>query len=231
LVREKMLSRVFRWHTLALIALYSTACGGAAQSESNERESGDDATGGTGSGATTPVDVECIAGTMLFEEPPEVDVLGRHLGTNGTFVDTCDGGNLVEYRCVVRYSTPTPMASESWPYRTGEVMSLPVDCGGRCRNGVCPNICPSVGADVSYLSIGEGGVPVLLDASTGVEYACEGVSFGPLSNGYDCRAAPRIGDVMQVTDLSGDCGNVVNLSVGTGTTTLCGYQVCTAMPR
>lgn len=145
-------------------------------------------------------------------------------GRNGTFEDSCEQGNLVEYEC--EYSTIQGPATDPGPFfmSTGNVKSTVVDCAGRCVDGACPRACPTLGDTLRYVSIDLATANATFeDTMNGRQYACE---FYSQSVGYDCRASRQVGDEIAVSDDGlPECPQWGNFELGEEGM-VCGYYRC-----
>jgi hypothetical protein len=217
------------------------ACAACGESGSNAGENGDGgggsigATGGTaggGTGATgggESVLRECKSGTYYSGLTSNSAVHETYIGTNGTFVDRCEGGNLVTYDCAYDTIMGPPSDPANFFFTNGAVEERRIDCEGRCRDGVCPNICPAVGDSLRYLSIDGSGNATLEDITNGRSYQC--VSYGG-QNGYDCTASPMVGDVAVVTEVtSGACPADPFFYARVGDLSTCIYADCVLIQR
>jgi hypothetical protein len=207
--------KAFVWHIVAQTA-FVLACGESVPT------AGDD--------PTEPVRHDCPRGGPGFSPPheiPKAHVKESYSGTNGVFIDTCQGGDLVQYGCEETSTEPNPFDPAIYTYTTGAVTSRNVDCGGRCIDGACPNVCPAVGDELRYLSVEADGRATLESISSGWTYACS------LNPSGECLATPRPGDIVNVTGTqtpglyTGDeCAEEIGMSVGVGTEATCWYNPC-----
>jgi hypothetical protein len=158
---------------------------------------GDESASDESSGGT-PVPFECTPGILRYQQEGEGNAHVReiHSGENGSFVDQCEGGNLVQYECETGFFQGPPEDPAQWPMATGRVAPKTVDCGGRCGGGVCPNVCPK-GDSLTYVSVDTSGNAILEDPTSGWIYACE--LYGA-AEGHDCTAVQG-GDTVEVTQV------------------------------
>ena len=101
--------------------------------------------------------VTCVANAPSVDGLPSPEVAHVFTGSNGTFVDRCDGnGNLIAYQCEMTLPPCDPAARREpngcdfGPLVfTGLVIpnqdSPTVDCEGRCHDGRCDGRCPQPG--------------------------------------------------------------------------------------
>jgi hypothetical protein len=150
-----------------------------------------DATGGRGDGSTTE---------------------STTTGLNGTFTDSCDGGNLVEHFCELgscisarivppvggRGGIPQGGSGGVANCPTGNVIARTIDCGGRCQDGACFGWCAEQGKSFEITGISE--MRVLMTAGA-YDYKCDVVFEG---EGVDCRSSSLVGRTVVVTSL-GTC--------------------------
>lgn len=206
-------SRLTR-HTLAHAAgCWLLACGGDAAS-SAEHDGGDD--------VSVPTLVQCdIVGSVINQSPYEKEEL---VGTNGTFVDHCEEGNLVNHMCE---QTVVGEGENSYPTNSGAVVSFPVDCGGRCQDGACPNLCPRDGDVIRYESAGpDGSMHTLIRPDDGRRYECHYVAD---RSARDCASFEPGTELVVIRYSGAGCTMQVDGALGLGDESglqLCGYDRC-----
>jgi len=188
--------------------------------------------GGRSGGATTSTGIggavatqitRCQAGGAVTPAYGFTDVLDTYQGTNGSFTDSCDAtGNLVTYECAYTVELVGNPPDNAY-YATGAVQSGTVDCGGRCKDGVCPNTCPQKDDSIRYLSVASNGDASFEDQTNGWSYACT-----LYQGGSDASCVTRQpGTVVQVTSQSPGCANAASFTTGGTTLPLCYYMTCT----
>lgn len=165
-------------------------------------------------------------GLNMTGEIPKANVKETYSGTNGASTDACEDGYLVQYACETETVLDHTDLSSS-VFGTGVVIRRTVDCGGRCADGACPNVCPTHGDALRYLSVEANGDATLESLVSGWIYACD---IDPL--GY-CVTTPRPGDIVNVlaTEIPGlstgdECAEEVPLHVVGGAEQNCLYERC-----
>ena len=201
-----------------------SAATGAAAGANGGMSGGAAAGANAGMGANEDA-VQCPSSGMSIPLTEGPFVRQTFQGDNGTFQDSCENGNLVEYSC--EYTTSAGPPGDPGPFfqATGAVIPNRVDCGGRCSDGVCPDICPNVGDTVRYLSIAEDNSASFEDITTGRNYDCQ---FQGMTSGYDCQSTRAVGDEFVIT---GDyhwsgCAAFAGFSVGELGVAACAYTAC-----
>jgi hypothetical protein len=193
--------------------------GSAGQAAAGEKSGG---SAGVAGAATT-----CLTG-VLFAPPPALGTRETFSGSNGVFTDSCENGNLVQRGCGVTYVTGPPGDPGPFPLGNGEVVSTNVDCGGRCVDGACPDVCPALGTTLEYVSVDAAGSAVLTQDDSGWSYTCE---FYGSSGGVDCATVPAGSSVEVVEDISEAlCVGLVIITVGIDSENRCKYYQCVATP-
>jgi hypothetical protein len=150
----------------------------------------------------------------------------EYTGSNGTFVDHCEGGNLVDYSCEIGTMTAN---GQAFPYQTGAVVSQEFDCDGRCQDGACPDVCPQVEDVMRYESLTADGIHGLTNLSSGWSYQCE--LFNSWQD-YDCEGIePGTELTVILAPSPSSCPTVAYglLGLGAGTQSYCGYYDCVLM--
>jgi hypothetical protein len=149
------------------------------------------------------------AGTTICTDSDGGDqtVRGTTKGTNGTFEDECDGGDLVEYSCET-IVIPGPCAAaamspdedlrpvppiDDCQVPTGLVVEERVHCGGRCEQGTCFYWCPTLADEVLVTRNGTNRAE-LTNLRTEDVYACE-ITYE--AENLDCRGSAQ-GRIFQV---------------------------------
>jgi hypothetical protein len=162
--------------------------------------------GGANQGGAT---VAGSAGTTSCTDSDGGDqkVRGTTKGTNGTFEDECEGGDLVEYSCET-IATPGPCAAAAMSpdvdlrpvapidvcqVPTGKVVEERVHCGGRCEQGTCFYWCPTLTDEVLVTRNGTNRAE-LTNLRTEDVYSCE-IAYE--AENLDCRGSSQ-GRVFQV---------------------------------
>jgi len=144
-------------------------------------------TGGAGQGGTPTAGSGGSAGSASCSDPDALDfqIRGTTEGTNGSFEDECEGGDLVEYSCEIE-TMPGPCLASSSPgddadlappieqcrVLTGKVIETKVACDGRCRDGTCFHWCPTQTDEVIVERQGRSSVEVTLPRTDDV-FQCE----------------------------------------------------------
>lgn len=202
-------------HILAQLACsWLVACGGDAANTAEHNGDGE---------VSEPTLIQCdINGMLLGHTPYEKR---EFVGTNGTFVDHCEGGDLVAHMCE---QIVVGEAESAYPTNSGAVVSFAVDCGGRCQDGACPNLCPQPGDAMRYESAGpDGSVHTLTRVDDGRRYEC---SYSAARSSRDCSNTEP-GTELLVTYYSGaDCTWQVDGGLRVGDESglqVCGYDRCT----
>jgi hypothetical protein len=125
-------------------------------------------------------------------------VRNRVEGDNGEFVDHCaPNGDLIKYACEVQQTCgpgPNPACTA---YKTGAARPALVDCGGRCRDGICEDRCPGAGENVTYEATDGTGLFVVRNDGDGETYTCT-VIFDNDRDTFDCLGDPRVGMVAKI---------------------------------
>lgn len=225
--------------TIATAGNASGSAGGAAAGgQAGEGTAGAIAVAGRGGAAGGPTVI--TAGSGSGDTPYcEQTAAGSIDATAGTFADHCDdNGDLVQYRCEVRYEldpncsltgAPTPAAGapladiaapfcNNVSYPTGNVIEQVSQCGGLCQDVACPNLCPAYDETLVYRSIDRGtGQAVFAFDRVGHDLSCE-LIFDRADDGYDCVADPQASSEIIVPSLglsSPYCveGNIGNIGV------------------
>jgi hypothetical protein len=239
------------WHNMTHLAFALLACGSSegSQTAGGERSSGGSggagasaagtsgssgggigsASGGSVGGSVThppcPQDV-----TLSGKAVPDPRVRETYSGLNGTFTDTCENGNLVQYECESSTGVGPDYDPVIYTSYSGEVVSTNVDCDGRCTNGACPNACPAPGDQLRCVSIDPGGVATFESLSSGWTYACTINAVG------GCQTMPVSGNTVDVTTAtsalatSRDCVADVGFSVGMGSEPSCWFNCTSTAP-
>lgn len=184
-----------------------------------------DGTAGTGGGAT-PEFRSCSGSGIADQSLGNSTVKETFQGNNGTFTDSCDAtGNLVAYGCAYTIVNAGSSVDPGATYArgTGDVRTGSIDCGGRCRDGICPEVCPKKGDSMLYESINPDGSATLTDQRTGWTYTCGLAESG---TGYDCANTPKPGDVTTANSDFKGCSSAATFSVGAQFLD-CYYSPCT----
>jgi hypothetical protein len=178
-----------------------------------------------GSAGVAGAETTCLTG-VLFAPAPALGTRETYSGTNGVFTDSCENGNLLQQACGISYVMGPPGDPGPFPLGTGEVVSTNVDCGGRCVEGACPNVCPPLGSTVTYLSVEATGNAVLTQGDAGWTYACE--LYGA-SGGVDC-ATVQARTSLEVVEDAGEaqCVGLVTITLGIDAEKRCKYYKCVA---
>ncbi len=150
-------------------------------------------------------------------------MLETRTGSNGTFTDHCEDGDLVAYYCV--YYSQSSSSGESFLFNTGEVASMGVSCDGHCIDGTCPNLCPSSGDTMRYLTRDANGHATFDDLTSGAVYDCDFATMFD-TQGFDCRSDPQPGDEFPVTANIGVCTTHAYFTLVPGDNQACAYAPC-----
>lgn len=180
---------------------------------------------GTGSGGNA---------TCTDSDGGDEKVRGTTKGTNGTFEDKCDDGDLIEYSCETML-VPRPCAAASMPsggadlrpvppvdeceVPTGKVIERRVDCGGRCDGGTCFAWCPTLTDEVLVERNG-ANTAELTNQRTEDVYSCE-ITYE--AENIDCRGSFE-GEIFQVFSV-GSC-DAQGLTIGVDTADEPGVLAC-----
>jgi hypothetical protein len=149
-------------------------------------------------------ELACIAGyTVPTQAIVSADFADVVTGSNGTLSDACDiDGNLVAAACeIVEDYEPVDDRQFTRIWRqTGAVISIPIDCGGRCVEGRCPSSCPNTGDAVRISKLTEDRVD-LKSCKDGFAYDC---AINPKPAwAAGCDAALQDGATAQIDQVSG----------------------------
>jgi len=167
------------------------------------------AVGGTGAVAGMPTGCSDPDGQAL---DGGVTTQVTTVGVNGSFTDYCDdGGNLIEHYCeplpcgVPPQADAIPAGSSGIGVpcqigQSGNVLELPVDCGGRCSDGACEQYCTDFGQTFTVTNVGVGQSVIAVDLS-GQHVACSIIAE---LDGFLCADASLQNRVMTVVAL-GTC--------------------------
>jgi hypothetical protein len=193
---------------------------------------GNGGSAGSGSSAGAPVvHPPCPQGVLFSAAPlPDPRVRETHAGLNGSFTDTCENGDLVQYDCETSTITGPDNDPATYTSFSGQVVSKNVDCGGRCQDGACPNTCLAEGDTLRCLSVEADGHATFESLSGGFTYACD------INSLVVCEAMPEPGATVTVftaTRLSTgvECVNEVGFAVEVGTQGTCWYYPCIPTAR
>lgn len=165
---------------------------------------------------------------------------GKTTGTNGTFEDRCEDGNLVEYicelgPCVAMSSGAEDRAAPALPLPvaggpgiappppqciTGRVVESLISCGGRCNEGTCFGWCPAAGDEVTYEEV-EGGEVVLENASRNARYRCEVQSS---TGNADCADPELEGETRKVEAIVSCSAVAVSFATRLSEQATCNYR-------
>lgn len=194
----------------------STGPGGASSAASSSAGAG-----GASSSAPPSKVINCDTDSYDLD-----DVIGygtadekrEYTGVNGTFVDHCVDGNLIDYACEI--------LGGDFPTTTGEVIFDELDCSGRCQDGTCPDPCLR-GATLRYVSVSEDGIHVVTNVDNGWSYQCELISDDEFCGSLEPGAEMHVvfGPEFQCTsDVIGE------IAVGsTPGTAQCYYENCVVL--
>jgi len=161
-------------------------------------------------GAAGSDEAACVTnGNLVTLDENDADVVWTVTGTDGTYIDHCDGdGNLVQYGCELGPSPcpppppggAMPAPVDCAPPPTGVVLSKTYDCRGTCRDGVCASRCPDFEDHPTYLTLAADGSATFRNDPDPRVYACELALEGA---SVDCSDP----------DLVGTSGTIVGLGV------------------
>lgn len=184
------------------------------------------ATGGGNDAGQEPASVECTPDYLSVPEHwgfPEFRQ--RFSGSNGVFVDDCEGGELIQYACETTSRQLNPDYPETFLVLTGKVIEGRVNCGGRCVDGACPNPCPRPEERARFVSISDSGEVVLQNLTSGWKYVCQ--YNGRSWVGFDCSTI-EVGDDMEIIlgPTSGCTHELGSLALGEGIQGYCAYDDC-----
>jgi hypothetical protein len=135
---------------------------------------------------------------------------------------------LVQHECGGRYEMGPPSDPfNSW-FGSGEVVSEEVDCGGRCRDGACPKVCPELGETLECVSVDVAGNAVFTQRAGGWSYACKfyGSKWTP-----ECDVF-QAGDAVEILDTGGSgCVALASFVGRNERGNQCFYHSCVVSPR
>jgi hypothetical protein len=136
--------------------------------------------------------VTCTGGAVA-NVAINAEVQHTFVGTNGTFVDACDGqGNLLQYSC----ETASHCDMGCVDVNTGRAAQPErVDCVGACRDGRCDGRCPHQGDHVTFLGDGPNARAIVRNDSDGRVYTCTIAGDAGCSASGGCPGAAETGTV------------------------------------
>ena len=171
---------------------------------------------------------------------------GTAKGSNGSFEDHCDGGDLIEYvcetgvrPCPVNTSSgaadtaapalpiPVPVGGGSGialPPQcmgpTGRVSETRIACGGRCDEGTCFGWCPGAGDELTYQDV--AGAEVVIDNDTkDARYRCEATAS---TGDADCTDPALEGETVEVDSLVSCSAAVISFVARLSAEATCSYR-------
>jgi hypothetical protein len=169
---------------------------------------------------------------------------GTAKGSNGSFEDHCDGGDLIEYVCETGVR-PCPLDASSGaadtaaPARplpqgggsgivippqcmgpTGRVTETRIACGGRCDAGTCFGWCPGAGDELTYQDV--AGAEVVIDNDTkDARYRCEATAS---TGDADCTDPALEGETVEVDSLVSCSAAVISFVARLSAEATCSYR-------
>jgi hypothetical protein len=188
------------YRTNILLVVSFAGCGGSASTLSTAGDSG-----------TIADAIPDVFGAQNVTCVPDAGAVGLHgdnpsirdvvTGTNGSFIDTCDGqGNLVDYSCETHTTCGPGPNPGCTPFETGRVVPTSIDCSGHCVNGWCDGRCPADGDQFHFTGPASGGMVTIHDDTDGRTFVCTVVYDNP-GDTFDCTTGPASGVTGTVSSL------------------------------
>lgn len=169
---------------------------------------------------------------------------GTAKGTNGSFEDRCEGGDLIEYVCETGIIpcglaassngadtaapapgvplggrggiAPPPQCTGS----TGRVTETRIACGGRCDEGTCFGWCPGSGDELVYQDV--AGAEVVIDnTDKDARYRCEATES---TGDADCTDPALEGETREVDSLVSCSASVISFVARLAADATCSYR-------
>ncbi len=189
-------------------------------------------------GGSSPGGSGGVASVCVDPDGSDYKKRGTTTGSNGTFEDTCQDGDLIEYVCensacgamtssgaadvpgialpqAGRGAIPPPCTGDP-----GRVTQRRIACGGRCDSGTCFAWCPGANDELTYQDV--AGAEVVLDNdSKNARYRCEATSS---TGDVDCTDPALEGQTIEVGSLVSCSATVISFVARMPENASCDYR-------
>lgn len=194
-------------------------------------------------GGSAPGGTAGAGGATSCVDPDGADYKKRSTakGSNGSFEDACDDGDLIEYVCETAFIPCVPMASSgaadapgaALPAggrgiapppgcmgNTGRVIENRIACGGRCDAGTCFGWCPGSGDELTFEDV--AGAEVVIDNDTkNAAYRCEVTAS---TGNADCAEPGLEGETGAVDSLVSCSATIISFVARLAADATCTYR-------
>ncbi len=189
-------------------------------------------------GGSSPGGSGGVASVCVDPDGSDYKKRGTTTGSNGTFEDTCQDGDLIEYVCensacgamtsagaadvpgialpqAGRGAIPPPCTGDP-----GRVTQRRIACGGRCDSGTCFAWCPGENDELTYQDV--AGAEVVLDNDgKNARYRCEATAS---TGDVDCTDPALEGQTIEVGSLVSCSATVISFVARMPENASCDYR-------